>query len=265
MTVKRTWTMLPALAVALYAASALAAEPERVVVRNRLYNPQGQMEIGVQAGMSLVNKLVSHDNFQLAAAYNFTNEWAVEAFGGYAVSSHTDVADQANSSVAGYSPTSLQVVDDFAGLWQLQWNVAAGARWAPIYGKLNLFADLPVHFQAYLALGAGVAGMERTSVTYCLSPAIEDQNAIPSGKRCDDPLVEKRTAPLAQFGGGLKFFMGPHAALRLEARDYAFPDKFQININRAQAATGDPAAGEPVSSPGFEHIIFLSAGVSYIF
>src|SRR6185503_5188415 len=107
--------------------------------------------------------------------------------------------------------------------------VAAGARWAPIYGKLNLFADLPVHFQAYLGAGGGVAGMERTSVTYCLAPSTTDQAGNPL---CDQPLDEKRVSPLAQFGGGLRFFLGQHAALRLEARDYTFPDKFQINIDR---------------------------------
>lgn len=262
MTVKPSWTFLPALAAALLASTAFAAEPERVVVRNRLYNPQGQMELGVEVGTSLINRLVSHNNLQATGAYNFTNEWAVEVFGGYALSSHTDIADQVNSEVASKPTNTFQTVDDFAGLWQMQWNVAGGVRWAPIYGKLNLFADLPVHFQAYLGAGAGVAGMERKSVTYCLSPSTKDAdgNAL-----CDDPLDEKRTSPLAQFGGGLRFFLGQHAALRLEARDYTFPDKFQININRAQAQAGDPNAGEQVSSPGFEHIVFLSAGVSYIF
>ena len=72
-------------------------------------------------------------------------------------------------------------------------------------------------------------------------------------------------SPVIQFGGGLRFWLGPKVVLRLEARDYTFPDKYQVNINRAVAQTGDPNAGTPVDSPGFEHIVFLSAGVSYVF
>jgi outer membrane beta-barrel protein len=187
----------------------------------------------------------------------------VELFGGYALSSHTDVANQVNSEVASHSTTSHTTDADFAGLWQIQWNTAAGLRWAPLYGKLNLFADMPVHFQMYLGAGAGVAGLRRESVTYCLAPAATD--ATTGTKLCDQPLVENRISPLAQFGGGMRFWLGPKAVLKLEARDYTFPDKYQVNINRAQAATGDPAAGQQVSSPGFEHVIFVSAGVSYIF
>jgi hypothetical protein len=121
-----------------------------------------------------------------------------------------------------------------------------------------------VHFQMYLGAGAGVAGLRRESVTYCLAAAVPDPNN-PGAKICDAPLVENRISPLAQFGGGMRFWLGPKAVLKLEARDYTFPDKYQVNINRAQAATGDPNAGQAVSSPGFEHVIFISAGVSYIF
>lgn len=251
-----------ALVLLLSARTALAAEPERVVVRNRLYNPEGQLELGVQAGLSLVNRLVSHTNLQGTAAYDFTNELALELFGGYAISSHTDIADQVKSEVASHSLTNHQTDNDFAGLWQIQWNAAAGIRWAPIYGKLNLFADVPVHFQMYLGAGGGAAGLHRESATYCLAPPSKDANNVPT---CDKPLVEDRVSPIAQFGGGMRFWLGPKAVLKLEARDFAFPDKYQQNINRNQAATGDPAAGQAVANPGFEHVIFVSAGVSYIF
>ena len=259
----RTWSKTAAaLAMVLAASPVLAAEPERVVVRNRLHQPQGEVELGVQAGVSLVNRLVSHTNLQATAAYNFTNELALELLGGYALSSHTDVANQVNSEVASHSIATKPTDADFAGLWQIQWNAVAGIRWAPIYGKLNLFADVPVHFQMYLGAGGGAAGLRRESVTYCLAASTKDSlgNSL-----CDNPLVESRVSPVVQFGGGLRFWLGPKAALKLEARDYTFPDRYQVNINRAQAATGDTQAGQLVSSPGFEHVIFVSAGVSYIF
>jgi len=258
----RTRNILLVLATLMLASSAFGAEPERVVVRNRLYNPEGQIELGVEAGMSVINRLVSTDNFQVTGAYNFTNEWAVELFGGYALSGHTDIADQVNSEVASKPINTFQTVDDFAGLWEMKWNVAAGARWAPIYGKLNLFADLPVHFQAYIAGGPGVAGLERKSVTYCTAAPTQDADG---NTICDQPLDETRVAPMGQVGGGLRFWLGPKVILRLEARDYFFPDKYQINIDRQVAQSGVTDAGQEVGSPGFENIVFLSAGLSFVF
>jgi hypothetical protein len=38
------------------------------------------------------------------------------------------------------------------------------ARVAPIYGKLNLAGELPVHFQAFLTFGAGAALLRHESV-----------------------------------------------------------------------------------------------------
>jgi outer membrane beta-barrel protein len=257
--------LLAALAALLCASTAFAAAPEQVVVRNRLYEPSGHVELGIEASTSLINRLVSHDNFQLATAYNFSNEWAIELLAGYALSSHTDTADQIVTdprSNANKAISSTPTIDDFAGLWQMQWNAVLGARWAPIYGKLNLLADVPVHFQFYVGAGGGVAGLSRTSVTYCLAPEVKGDTGTPV---CNDPLEESRVAPVFQFGGGFKFWMGPHWALRLEGRDYFFPDAYQVAIDRASAAGGNAHAGQDVSSPGFEHVVFMSAGVSYLF
>ena len=258
---KRIWSLVVVATTLLAAATALGAEPEGVVVRNRLYNPKHQVELGVEASLSLINRLVSHDNFQITGAFDLTNEWAIEVFGGYALSGHTDVANQVESAVASKS-ASTTPVDDFSGLWQMQWNAVAGVRWAPIYGKLNLVADLPVHFQAYLAAGAGAAGLTRSSVTYCLSGTALDENGAPT---CPNPLVNNRVSPVIHFGGGLRFWMGQHWALRIELRDYTFPDQYQIEIDRQQAATGNQQAGQPVPSAGFESLIFAGLGVSYLF
>jgi outer membrane beta-barrel protein len=240
----------------------MAAEPEKVVVRNRLYTPESSIEVGAQVGFSLIDRLVEHTNFQANAAYNFTNEWAAELFAGYAYSKHSSIADQVTSEVASHNIKTNPTTDDFSSLWEMKWNVAAGARWAPIYGKLSLSSELPIHFQAYIAAGAGVAGLSRTSVVYCLDQPTVDANGNPT---CDTPLQQSRVSPLIHFGGGLRFWIIKNAALRLEARDYTFPDQYQTNIDRASAATGNDQAGTPATNPGFEHIIFLTAGLTYIF
>lgn len=246
----------------LFGTAAHAAEPEKVVVKNRLHVPEGKVELGAQVGQALINRLTDHTNFQARGAYNFTNEWAAELMGGYAYSRHTSIANQVTSEVASKKVDTTPVVDDFPSLWEMKWNVVAGARWAPIYGKLNLVAELPVHFQAYVGAGAGVGGLSRTSVTYCLQDASKD---AAGNVTCAEPLTETRVSPLIHFGGGLRFFVGRSVALNIEARDYTFPDKYQAEIDRKAAISGNAEAGKYIQSPGFQNVVFVTAGLSYLF
>src|SRR5580700_379406 len=154
--------LLVVMAVLLIAPLCRAAEPENVVVRNRLYSPAGSVELGVDVGASIIERLISNTNLQAVGAYNFTNEWAIEALVGYAISGHTSIADQVTSEVASKDVNTTPQVDDFSGLWEIKWNAVVGARWAPIYGKLSLSSEIPVHFQAYLLGGGGAAGLSRT-------------------------------------------------------------------------------------------------------
>jgi outer membrane beta-barrel protein len=254
----RPWVVLAGLVMA---GGAQAAEPENVVVRNRLYNPEGTFELGVEVSSTIVQQMVSHTNIQAIGAYNFNREWAAEVLVGYAVSGLTDIANQVSSQISSVTPAQTPTINDFSNMWQMKFNAVADARWAPIYGKLSLSAEIPVHFQAYLVAGGGVASLQRTSVAYCLSPAGTDAN---NDSICPDPLVENRVAPVAQFGGGLRFFIGPHVALRLEVRDYAFTDQYNVNIQRAEAEAGSTTAGTPASA-GIEQLVFMTAGLTYIF
>jgi outer membrane beta-barrel protein len=264
---------------------ALAAEPEKVVVRNRLYTSDGKFEASLNAGFTVVNYLTQHQNLQLGLGYNFTEQLAVELGGGYALSSHTRVADDASKGVVLDNPIPNgipQKVDDFEDLWRMTWSATGALRWTPIYGKLNIAAELPVHFQAYLLAGAGVGGMQRDSLVYCIG-------RVPDGRRSaascladpgpEDtvnltPLRDTALKPLILGGAGMRFFLNRDFGLRIEVRDVAFPDSYRIGIDRV-AAEGDVAAsqgggkaaktGEPASSPGFTHLVFVQVGATFSF
>ena len=99
---------------------------------------------------------------------------ALEARGGWAYSRHTGLADQIGSHLLGRNPVGsngsqgdLQETSDLSGLWEMKGNGALGVRWAPIYGKLGLMSELPVHFQFYVWGGGGAGTFERESLVVC--------------------------------------------------------------------------------------------------
>jgi outer membrane beta-barrel protein len=271
-----------AVGAALLPALASAAEPEKVVVRNRLYSDAGQMEATASAGFTMVNYLTSHTNLTATFTYNLAEEWAVEVAGGYALSSQTNVAEAASTEVVQSNPQSQQrSVDDFQDLWQMTWNAVATARWSPIYGKLNVAAELPVHFKGFLLLGAGAGGFERDSLVYCIGTVSDSQRKqatcrpeMEGEPYALTPLHASAIKPVVVGGLGMRFYVNEWLGLRLEVRDVVFQDSYRVGITRLQAerdsaavAGGDAAAtqGEPAASPGVTNLVFFDVGATFAF
>jgi outer membrane beta-barrel protein len=279
--VNRRLTALVVLALAAAAAApALAAEPERVVVRNRKFTVAGKFEVSAGGGATLVNYLTSHENLQASFGYNFAETLALELSGGWAFSSQTNVADAVSSEVVRADPNSTQKqVDDFEDLWRMTWNATGAVRWAPLYGKVNVAAELPIHFQAFLLAGAGAGGMVRDSLVYCIGQPLSRSSATCSANPGNGPnalkaLHDAKVKPLFTGGFGLRFFVVDRVGLKVEIRDVAFPDSFREKITRALAELdsgardgGDAAAtqGQPAASPGITHLVFAQVGVTFQF
>ncbi|MBI5547856.1 MAG: outer membrane beta-barrel domain-containing protein [Deltaproteobacteria bacterium] len=270
--------MLVALAAVVVAPlSAHSAEPEKVVVRNRKFSSDGKFEASVNVGFSVANYLTSHYNLVGSGAYNLTENWALQVEGGYALSGHTSVAQAASDTIVKDNPNrSAKEVDDFSDLWQMTWNVTGAVRWTPIYGKINVAAELPVHFQFYLLLGGGAGGMTRDSLVYCVGarPASGTVTCVTDPQEPTElkALHESAVKPVLLGGFGMKLFITQWAGLRLEVRDMAFPDSFREDINRA-LAEGDSAVldgnsatqGVNAASPGFTHLVFAQVGAVFTF
>jgi outer membrane beta-barrel protein len=235
---------------------------ERVVVRNRLYTSAGRLELSPTAGLTVLNRLTAHYNFNLNAAFNFTETLGVEARGGWALSSLTGLARDLRDDLARRDPARNEDIEvsDLRDLWQMNGNLALGARWMPIYGKVNLLGDIPVHFQAYLWAGGGVANFVRESVAYC-------QQVAPDGTlargTCSAPLVERRAGVIGSAAAGMRFFVHKGGALRLELRDYLYPDSYRVRIVRADAEAGR-TTGTVVNS-GITNLVMADVGYTFIF
>jgi outer membrane beta-barrel protein len=231
---------------------------EQAVVRYRLYAVHGRLEASFDMALLLQSRLVDHDNFTASVAYNLAESWALELRAGYAVSQHTGLANHLAADLLARTPNGpngqVVVVDDLSNLWEMKGNLLGGVRWAPIYGKLSLFADTSLHFQAYLWLGAGGAMLHRQSVVYC--------QGVSSLGACDSWLSEDRTALLGSGALGMRFFTGNWGALRLELRNYVFKDSYLVNVDRSVAQAGG-TTGQPSSAPGWTNLVMLDLGITF--
>lgn len=263
MRTKALLTLL-ALTAALPAAAADdAAEGalvEKVVVRNRLFTVDGRFEVGVNVGFSLLARLTDHYTFDATVAYNLGDTFAVELLAGYAYSRHTslarDVADQ-------FATSTVTTADDLKDLWEMTANAVIGLRWQPLYGKIGIFSELPIHFQFYIWAGGGAALFKRESVTVCNQTA---NNKV--GGECLNYYQQSEVGPVVSLAAGFRFFLpvyGNHHSIRLEIRDFSYLDHYLLDVNRAAALTSGNPTGNGTETTDITNLTQVLIGYTYIF
>lgn len=237
---------------------------EQTVVKNRLYTMKGRFEGTVTVGFTLINRLTEHYNFNGALGYNVSDTIAFELRGGYALSNQTGLARQVGSHLLGRDPTKeVKITSDLSGLWEMEANGVLGIRWAPLYGKISLMAELPVHFQAYLWGGGGGGTFHRQSLVYC-------QGGVSSPRSSDDVqcgngyLTDDKATWLASAAFGMRFFTHQGGALKVEVRDYIFPDSYLVDIDRSVAERGGQT-GSPSTNPGLTNLVMVDIGYTLFF
>lgn len=243
-----------------------AAIVEKVAVRNRIFNVEGRWELGGNIGVSLLSRLTDHYNLNLSGAYNVADWLGLELRAGYAISTLTSLARQIRNDFAINS--SISTASDMADLWEMTANAVIGARFQPIYGKINLVAELPIHFQFYVWAGAGFGLFRQQSLALCTSK---------SGTTCNAYFTDTKAGPLVSIALGLRFFFattppvpgvntqGQHS-VKFEVRDYSYLDSYYINVKRSDVSAANPTAGGQLSpNAGITNLVQFDIGYSYIF
>jgi outer membrane beta-barrel protein len=231
---------------------------ERVVVRNRLFDVGGRLELSPSVGVMLLTRLTDHYTLSADAAFNVHNTLALQARASVAYTRQTGLARRIAQQFLERDPAlGIERADDLSDAWEMRGNLVGGLRWAPIYGKISLLAELPVHFQAYLSAGGGVGSFHRQSLVYCRSLLSRDDGT------CSEWMTEDRLAPVVSGALGIRFFSTQQGSLRFEVRDYAFQDSYLVNIDRTVAEAGGDT-GEPARA-GFTHLVLFDIGYAFIF
>ncbi|XXF81004.1 outer membrane beta-barrel domain-containing protein [Myxococcaceae bacterium GXIMD 01537] len=240
------------------------------VVRNRLFRPAGNFEVSAGVGVPVLTHLTAHYTFDVGLAYNLFDTLALEARAGWAASRHTGLANSISESFLDRE--DKKVTDEMEDLWQMSLHGVAGVRWAPVYGKLSLVADLPVHFQAYLWGGGGLGSFRRQSIIQCSRVVDRDLGVCDNRTDLMDRgsasesywTTETRVAPVVSGALGFRFFVKQRHGLRLEVRDWIFQDSYRVGLSRDEWEAGRET-GTPASSPGLTHLVQFDVGYTFLF
>ncbi len=229
---------------------------ERASVRNRLYTVAKRFEVGAHVGIGLLPRLNEHFNFTASGAYNITEWLAVELRAGYAYSRPTLLAEDLQ---ARFLRSSATQATDLTDNWALKANGLVGLRFQPIYGKMNVLSELPIHFQFSLSLGAGAGFLEKQSIVLCPNR---------QGNGCSGFLKSTRIAPV--FGGafGFRFWipgLSDRHSLRLEVRDISFVDTYIEGATRAEVSADNPTGNGTLKTGGLTNVVQLDIGYAFIF
>jgi outer membrane beta-barrel protein len=240
---------------------------ERAAVADRLYQVAGRFELGVRGGLDLLPELTEAYPVGLAAAYNVAEWWAVELRLGHAFAGNTSAAAAAAARLYGLD---APVVTELKDTWRLGPHVVAGVRLQPIYGKVNLAAELPVHFQLYGWVGGGAVLLDRTSPSLCLAPrsaGVDPQRCVQGGVvHWEAYLTETRASPLVSLALGLRLFLAQHHLLSVEVRSWSYLDRSYQGVVRAAVSAANPAGGGTAAPEvGLTHVGTLELGYAYVF
>lgn len=251
----RTTLNLMGCLVLLTAGAAFAEDEtdqlvEKVAVRNRLFSVEGRWEVGANAGFSILSRLTDHYNLNASVAYNPKDWFGLELRVGYAISRHTSLADQIQTDF--FANNTISKANDAADLWEMTANGVVGARFQPIYGKINLMSELPVHFQFYLWAGGGVGYLKRESMVLCAQKV--------SARECGAFLTENKVSPLVSLALGFRFFIAQQHSVKFEVRDWSYLDSYQVNVDRA---TGTGGMNSP--NAGITNLVQFDVGYAFIF
>ncbi len=155
------------------------------------------MEITLGIGLSLNDAFLEKFIPELSIGYHFDDAFYLGLRGGYAFdvgARHVDACDATGANCGPPTSSQLkQLPGNFTALGALQFA------WSPIYGKLNFFSAMVLHFDTALLLDGGVL---------FLGQQVGSTNG--------------RNAPEFSPGLGQRFFFTRAFAIAFELRDMLY-------------------------------------------
>lgn len=224
-------------------------------IENRFFLKENRFEIAPAFGYVPNNPFARRFVGGAIVAYHFSEELAAEANISYS-------PDLGAGDLKGLTKTLVQIAQTGTGDANFQQplekvTLAAnfGARWAPIYGKINLVGETVLNFDFY---GVGAIGFASKANHYACAP-----NGPTDANCAGDPAAivvdhyvgsEVEITPV--IGIGLNVFFTQSIALKLDVRDMFWVDGLPDY---------DPNDNEPVQGSRLYSNLVTSVGVSVFF
>jgi outer membrane beta-barrel protein len=204
-------------------------------ISGQLYMKAGRFELTPSFNVSVNDPFFTKYFGGLKLDYHITESWGVGVTGAAGTSSPTASASICTANQGCTKPTDAQL---YQVPGRIRSIVGIEGAWSPVYGKLNVLAEVPVHFDLSI-----LAGADWISYDEVLSGA--DANPPPAG----NGLKPARTSSIGgHVGLGMRLFLSRLMALRFEVKDYVY--KADIgNLNTSQ----------------LQNQLFLELGLSFFF
>jgi outer membrane beta-barrel protein len=224
-------------------------------IRNRFFLKTNRFEIAPALGYVPNNSFADVYVGGAFLAYHFSESFAVEAAVMYS-------PNTGNAGIKGLTKTLLDIAyqSDPETTFQqpidrLSLASAFSARWAPIYGKINLVGEGVVNFDVYGTAGVGLLAISKDVAT--VSPEYR------SGESTDPVALESQPEtvfnPAVNLGAGLDFFISPTVAIKLDARTLVFVGQEADYI----AGDIDPTTGQQQQLDNeLQSVLITTGGVS---
>jgi outer membrane beta-barrel protein len=169
------------------------------VLVDKRFGNGGRHQLSLQFSTAFATKFVEATGGTLSYGYNFSDLIGFEIYGGGFIGNESSIMDEVRAQFGAMEPP-------LSDLYQLQWSAGADLVLVPFYGKMSFASEVDPAYDLYALLGGGVAGLRR-------QVGADDVRTF-----------ESKTGPAFNFGFGLRFYFTQWLGLRLEFRDYFFPD-----------------------------------------
>jgi len=182
--------------------------PEKNVIQNKFFLKENRFEVAPSIGVMPNNAFVQNVYGGALVAYHFSETLAAE--GSFLYAPNTGAA-----GVKGLTKTLLDIASGSETgnfeqpLDRLQLGALFGARWSPVYGKINLLGEGVANFDVY-----GVGGVGMMMITEDRASYNEDDPNTPTV--LGSPETNGHVA--ANLGLGVNFFVNQSVAIKLDAR-----------------------------------------------
>ncbi len=226
----RSAALLAALAAAPARASEADAFEDKVPpISGQLYPKRGRIELTAGGSRSVNDPFYAKTFGSLKLTWHLTEFFSagVHAAGGFASATGSTTICPANQGCRPANEVELRQVPG-----KIQWLAGAEGAFAPVYGKLNLLAELPLHFDLVLLAGVDWISYQKAADFQTAQLGSPGSDASPGG----------------HLGLGMRFFFGGFMGLRFEVRDYLYSAE--------------------IGSTGQSHLqnqLFIDLGLSFFF
>ncbi|MBN2493413.1 MAG: outer membrane beta-barrel domain-containing protein [Deltaproteobacteria bacterium] len=218
------------------------------VVAQRLYDLGGRLEVMLTPSMSTFDKYTRHVAASVGLAYYFNDYIGLEIDLGYAFL-HGDrkLLNEILNTAESLNPIERLPLSD---LKYMDFWTSGGLVFNPLYGKINLSAELAINFHFYLVAGAGTAQYKYHELRWSGSgpAATFEKKEVTAGFK-----------PMFYYGGGLRFHIVEDWSLRIEVRDQVYYDEYKAE----HKPSGTTVAEKTIED--FVHITMVRLGVCYSF